>query len=271
MGKTIWITDQEVDTKTMSFQVPWYRTSAAFNMLQPNVAINISKYRGNEWLEQLGEVDDIVGIFFDCDLEEESYQFLYELNHLQQLYFYTARNLSDIGFVANMTTLKNLCIYNSSIEQIAPIAELLFKQKEKQKTTNDFFEKLSYQLDNLAISKAKIADLAPLNGIEVTISEVIFSDNYISDLEPLKNVHCSYLDISHNKVESLEPFFNAHRSIYYLNATWNKIKTIEFMRAQFDYYDTSRFFIKNNEITDYTPLKNYRLIDTDVEIEYFWD
>jgi Leucine-rich repeat (LRR) protein len=84
------------------------------------------------------------------------------------------------------------------------------------------------------------------------------------DLTPLAGLNLYYFTVSHNQVEDLEAFMKVHPCSYMLYARWNRIKSIEFMRNRTDLYDYSRLFLHHNEITDYTPLKGYNFVYTDV-------
>lgn len=266
--RSILITDEDVEVNRIGFGVPWNGDTAAYNMKRPKESVNINNYEENDWINSLGDLNEISYVFIGCDME--NYDFLNDFKNLRQLYMYTAKNLKSIDFISDKIMLNDLCIIDSQVSNLTPLAELLKKQKEIQKKILDSYEGkerikiFDYKLENLAIVDSEISDLSPLSGIKNNVSELILKGNSIEDLEPISNLASYYFDISHNKVSELERYLSVRKS-YLVNARWNRIRSVEFMRDKL--CAIARFFVKHNEIEDYTPLKGHHFVDSDVSYE----
>jgi hypothetical protein len=267
MTQAIFVTDHAVVPTQIAFGVPWNSDAACYNMKFPKESLNINDYEGDSWMDALGDGAQLQALYIDCDLTPDAYRALGKFTGLEQLFLYTAKELEDISFILNMPRLKYLYISDSKISDLTPVVLLLEKQEKIRNSMkkSDFFERLGYDLDNVAIVHGRIASLEPFANVQASISDLNLAYNQIVDLTPLAGLDLYYFTVSHNQVEDLEAFMKVHPCSYMLYARWNRIKSIEFMRDRTDLYDYSRLFLHHNEITDYTPLKGYDFVYTDVE------
>ncbi len=262
MNRYILIIDKDVDMSNVSYSIPWNATASAFNMKTPNESINI-KNNPETWLEMLGDLDEITSLFLACDLKEEEYEFLEKLHHVQQLYMYTAENVTNMNFIKNMIYLNDLYICDSKISDVTPLVELLKTQEEKRSTVKNWIEKEKMTLRNLAIINGQIEDLTPLESIDANLTEVNFSGNQIKNLPALKRLHCYYFEIERNQIESIKDFMDNH-SCSLMNFRKNKIQSVEFMLER-QYY-VGKFYIRHNPC-NYNILKCYDFRESDIDWE----
>lgn len=266
MARSILIADEDVYLNNMALGVPWESTASAFNMRTPKETLNVKQYQtAEEWQEALGDLDTIEAVWLVCDLEEKDYDFLSKLPNIRQLYIYTGEKLSNMNFVKDMVYLKHLFINHSNISDVTPLAELLKNQEQKRASaeTEKWVDRWNLQLENVAITDGKIADLSPFAGVSTYISEFNFSGNFIKDLSPLRDVRTYYFSMEGNQIEDIKERMDTH-ACYFMNFRHNKIKDVTFMLEH--EYPVGKFYIAGNPC-EYRALRICDFRDSDVYIE----
>ena len=261
MRKSILLVDKEVNAEKMGYSIPWNREAAGFNMHFPETAININADAETNWINKLGNPEEITAIFIECPLEKIEYHILDKMSNIEQIYISNAAELDSIDFVSHKAKLKDLCVSDSKISDLNPLVELMkYQSNLVEKYPEEF---LTYQLQNVAITGASISDLSCFNGFDGSISDLNLQDNSISDLKPLDKLDIYYANFSHNQIIDIEDFMKTHGCTYLMNFRKNKIKSIGFMNDWVNAFPR-RFFIGGNLFTDYSPLKGWHFVQSDI-------
>lgn len=260
MNRSILITNKEININKMIYPIFWYNNISSRNTHFPKEYINILNC-DSDWVNQLGNKEDIIGLFITCDLDSIEYLKLGEFYNLQELYIYTANNLEDISFLEKLHYLRDLMIINSKIDNLFPLRNLILRQQ----TLKAESEKYLHILKNIAIIDAEVRDLTCFSKVRGAINELNLSGNKIKDLTPLSRISISHFSIEHNEIVDLEIFMQTHKMIRLINVRHNKIKSIEFMRGKQEMYYIKKLYLMGNKITDMTPLQDYALLTTDIE------
>ena len=183
------------------------------------------------------------------------------MNNIEQIYISNANDLDSIDFVCGKAKLKDFYVCDSKISNLNPLVELMKYQSDLvEKYPEEFF---TYQLQNVAIIGASIKDLSCFNGFEGSISDLNLQANSISDLKPLDKLDIYYANFSHNQITDIEDFMKTHGCTYLINFRKNKIRSIEFMSDWVSAFPR-RFFISGNMFTDYSPLKGWHFVQSDI-------
>ena|GEM_PF-5013758 len=202
---------------------------------------------------------------------------LYYLNNLQ----ITLDNPNNFGFLANMSRLRMLTVYESNITNLnvlplASLKDLTFLNLSGNPITNFSLLSSFASLTTLVLNNCQIEDLStlPLNYLGV-LSFLSLNDNNISDLSrfsgkfaltslslarnqieditPLSMLHSlTQLILSSNRIENIKPI-QGLTSLNNLNLSENRIVDIT---SLLNLKKLSSLFIQNNLITDVSVLSN---------------
>ena len=102
------------------------------------------------------------------------YSFISKMNNLRQLYIYSGDNIYDLNFIENLVCLRQICICNSHVESIQPIANLIKNKKEKHANSKEFKEKLECDIEGIYIETDRCS---------VNEEELDFSGIYIGEIK----------------------------------------------------------------------------------------
>lgn len=259
MGKSLYITDRKIDVKHMAFGIPWNSDAAGFNIHFPNTSINIEASDEIDWADKLGNLEEITTIFIGCSLNKNEYDVLNKMSNIEQIYISNAGELDNIDFICDKVNLRDLCISDSKIADLAPLVTLMKNQAPLRDADEIGF--LKYKLENIAIVRAEIENLSCFCGFKGDLSELNLHGNRISDLRPLENLGIYYANFSSNQISDISDFMRTHGYTYLMNFKNNNIKTVDFIKER---SFPRRFFIRGNPIIDYSIFANCRFVQSDV-------
>lgn len=253
-------------TDSSAFSIPWQADASAFNMCIPNLIFNVNKSENNLWIKDLVLFKHIKSLHIYVETEDLS--FVQELKDLKELYVVNTRS-TVWNFIKNLTKLEYLCVQNSEFKDLNIIAKLCEEQEAIEKSYRGNPNNNNYmfypRLDHLYLVNCGIENLEPLRNCNSLI-DLNLSRNNVTNMEPLKDIECLYyLTLRYNQIENIESF-EAMKGLYYLNLRHNKIKDISIFSNK-ENYSLSRLFLDYNPIEDYTPLKGWDFVASDVRYE----
>lgn len=164
--KRILIDNKQEDLKKIAYSIPWKSDTVCFNFKHPEIFVLDSEI---EELQDEGSVETLV---IGCKLVD--YSFISKMNNLRQLYIYSGDNIYDLNFIENLVCLQQICICNSHVESIQPIANLIKNKKEKHTNSKEFKEKLECDIEGIYIETDRCS---------VNEEELDFSGIYIGEIK----------------------------------------------------------------------------------------
>lgn len=172
--RRIMIEKNNVDIKNYSLGCPWRYDATAYNFKFPEEVVSVSD------IEKIDYWEDIQSLVIGCDLD--NYDFIAKMTNLRQLYIYTGKNLQDISFLKNLSSLSHLYIADSHIESLNALKELITDQKRQFDAEKDFHKKLFMVIDAVCVNSSYELDGNELLEPGAYITEVIVNHkNYVRD------------------------------------------------------------------------------------------
>ncbi|MGX8835167.1 hypothetical protein ACWG0P_13290 [Amedibacillus sp. YH-ame6] len=190
--------------------IPWYDISE-FEQEVPCEFLELPKIEQRDSSFLINYINkiayDYTHLFILCWLSEHEYTLINHFKSLKALYIFIAPDLKDISFISHLDYLKDLYINFSIINDLTPIKNLILRQQEiyfsfmsvryQERLWIDIYESM---LSNIGIMNAKITSLDTFEDLEASVSELNISYNDIDNLESIKNIHMTYLNISHTNI-----------------------------------------------------------------------
>ena len=164
--KRILIDNKQEDLKQIAYSIPWKSDTVCFNFKHPEIFVLDSEIQE---LQDEGSVETLV---IGCKLLD--YSFISKMNNLRQLYIYSGENVYDLNFIENLVYLQQICICNSHVESLQPIANLIKNKKEKHANSKEFKEKLECDIEGIYIETDRCS---------VNEEELDFSGIYIGEIK----------------------------------------------------------------------------------------
>lgn len=136
MGNSFMVYSNNSERKR-HFEMPWRSDSSCFNFKCPTFKVSADEI---EILVDLAE--QVNTLVINCELED--YSFIQKLVHLEQLYFYKGKNITDLSFLENLLELRQLCIIECNVSSYEPLVALMDK---KSKLINSFDDYIKYGME----------------------------------------------------------------------------------------------------------------------------
>ena len=146
MRKSILLVDKEVNAEKMGYSIPWNSEAAGFNMHFPETAINITADAETNWINKLGNPEEITAIFIECPLKKIEYHILDNMSHIEQIYISNAEELDNIEFLRDKARLKDLYVSDSKISNLNPLVELMKYQSDLVEKYQEEFLHINYKM-----------------------------------------------------------------------------------------------------------------------------
>ncbi len=164
--KRILIDNKQEDLKQIAYSIPWKSDTVCFNFKHPETLVLDSE------IEELQDEENVETLVIGCKLLD--YSFISKMNNLRQLYIYSGENVYDLNFIENLVYLQQICICNSHVESLQPIANLIKNKKEKHANSKDFKTKLECDIEGIYIETDRYS---------VNEEELDFSGIYIGEIK----------------------------------------------------------------------------------------
>ena len=240
------ISENYPNPKWTSIGVPWLADSTAFNMILPDVVLDITELDPG-WQESLTEFKNIKSLYFYTPVEDLS--FIQSFTSLEELYIYHSpcTNWGFLSKLANIQMLYARKCPNFDISVLDNIADL-------QSSHIGLTDK---RLSCIYLAYCNITDLSVFRKFRY-IKELDLSHNNIEDVSPLENTSVYYLTLRWNKIKdiSMLPFDS-----YYMNLRHNEISVLPMQMAES--YKLRRLFLDHNPITNFEILDGADFLITD--------
>ncbi|MDX2070068.1 MAG: hypothetical protein SFV55_16695 [Haliscomenobacter sp.] len=173
----------------------------------------------------------------NCGLTEIPTE-LSELPWLEELILSENKNLKDISILAALPNLKMLNLYDTQVNNISPLSNLV-------------------HLEDLVLARTAISDLSPLSGL-MNLKILNANETQITELFPLITLSdLTEIDISRTNVEDLMPLREL-KKIKKINCSETNIHNLSFANNLL-YLQEIR--VSSTLISDLSPLQNLKKIE----------
>ncbi|MDD6069890.1 MAG: hypothetical protein PUC12_03640 [Clostridiales bacterium] len=165
------IDNHQLDPTKCSFGLPWKNDAICFNFRGPEEMILADR------LDSLGDLSEIETLVIGCELDD--YAFIAGMTNLQQLYIYTAANMSSLDFVENLIRLRQMYIANSHVARLDSLFKLLAEKKRLLDEQNDIHNRIAYIIEGICIESDADLDGKELLTPRLYMSELIINKRHI--------------------------------------------------------------------------------------------
>lgn len=169
--RKILIDNHQLDPTKCSYGLPWKNDAICFNFRGPEEMILA------DHLDDLGDLSEIETLVIGCELDD--YSFIAGMTNLQQLYIYTAANMSSLDFVENLIRLRQMYVANSHVVSLNPLVKLLAEKKRLLDDENTLGNQLMYGVEGICMESDVNLDGKELLTSGVYMSELIINKRHI--------------------------------------------------------------------------------------------
>ena len=168
--RKILLDNHQLDPTKCSYGLPWKHDAICFNFRGPEELILADN------LDDLGDLSEIETLVIGCELDD--YSFIAGMTNLQQLYIYTAANMSSLDFVESLIKLRQMYVANSHVASLESLVKLLSEKKRLLDEQNDIHNRIAYIIEGICIESDVDLDGKELLTSGVYMSELIINKRH---------------------------------------------------------------------------------------------